>query len=596
MSRASTTTYVLVAAIISLFVHFAFIVGVSQVKVSGLGGVTAAGQKEDRPIKVQTVDIHKRLYQAGRGPGKEAMSEMQAKIAQKKLRDIFQEENLIPSPAPKLRLKRMGENVEAPQQADKAETSKPAAPRPSILGIEADRLSVAEDQPTGRPTFGTKDRQVVKRHVPSLIDTGDFSAGGEVTASMRLGLPGVSKLEAGKGPGQLSLLQMPDKKKIAGEAGNGDTDSGENSLTPLDGAPQLGKTEAGQPDNKQNVEKMDQLLNVSLVVDPDGEDGGGTFRMDIKPNPRSDLLKSISKDVLFLVDSSTSISPSKFKRFKRSTRAALQYLNPKDRFNVVYFKVKPHKLFDTFAPVSSQNLARARKYLRHISRGGLTDVYGGLAPCIQEAAAENGQRPVNVFLMTDGESTVKDKMKNEKLIREVAQLNKEAISVYTFSAGKDVNRFLLDFLAYNNRGQSLHAQKLKKFRDTLVRFITRHSELIVDNLKYQVRGHVSGTIYPKRLPHLYRQETLHIYGKYPPGAEEIVVQITGRNATGKLEELVYKGNVRNASTTKHNLAADWAAQKIFHLIAERTLAADRKVYGQKIRRLSRKYNLYIPYK
>ena len=114
------------------------------------------------------------------------------------------------------------------------------------------------------------------------------------------------------------------------------------------------------------------------------------------------------------------------------------------------------------------------------------------------------------------------------------------------------------------------------------------------DLEYRITGGLGETIFPKRLPHLYRGETLSVYGRYPPGTRELALSITGEGHAGELKELIFREDVNDVPTVSSELALQWASQKLFHLISENTLRPSEKTVAE-IRRLSDRYNLYVPY-
>jgi Ca-activated chloride channel family protein len=203
-------------------------------------------------------------------------------------------------------------------------------------------------------------------------------------------------------------------------------------------------------------------------------------------------------------------------------------------------------------------------------------------------------RPLNVFLLSDGRSTVNDRLDNDAFIREVAKLRQGHVSINSFSAGSNANRFLLDLLAYSNRGASLHEETVPKFAPELVNFIRTHSELIVADLRYRATGVLAKESYPKQLPHLYRGKTLSLYGRYDEGVDTVGMQLIGRDADGKDQELVFRGNLKTAPRTGPQLAADWAAQKVFFLLVERVMTPTPEITAE-IRKLAERYKLLVPY-
>ncbi len=592
MSRKITTTYALIAGLLSVALHVAVVGAANRVDFNVLRiDKEEETEKDDRPLQLKTVDVRDRMQRSRTRSNdtSETTDKLAEEVAQKKLKDIFKEENLIEDPDPELELKDPGSSENQPNKpGTESEPREASAPRPEIVSIDSENLSeVARKNSASRWNIEEKERTQVTsdKNIPSLVESGPLQSaqGGKYQASMKMSLPEAGDMQVGEGPGPL---------KLNGER----TEEKQMDFAPMEStAPSVSSSSAGQQERRtrKEIQQMRNLLNVSLVTSKE-RDGGGTFRIDVAPNPKSNLLRAIPKNILFLIDSSTSVSPKKFKHFKLATRRALQQLHPDDKFNIVSFKVRPNKLFQNYQPVNESNLQQGEKYLDRLSRGGLTDVYGGLAPCIKDSRSTKS-RPVIVFLMTDGESTVKDKRENDELIRQIVKLNEANAAIYSFSTGDEVNRFLLDFLAYSNRGTALHAEEIKNFREELVTFMKQHSELIVQNLNFQLTGHVEGTVYPKKLPHLFRNEVLSIYGRFNADTENIAIRLTGRDATNKLSELVYKGSTSQTPEAEANLQLDWASQKVFHLISQRTLNPEKKGINERIRALAKKYNLYVPY-
>jgi len=498
------------------------------------------------------------------------------------LRKLLEAEHIIEKPRPRLRLTGLGSPVLTP----KIEPPKPRelqAPLPEIVEIDAaklkpERMALRESQEL-RPKLARKNVPI--KHVPSLVSGSDFQEAVPKTydVSMRLGLPSMKSLR---------VNPLPPFSEEEGREGSGGV-----RLSPTAALPPPPSVGPGlrRGSKAEEIEQLDRLLDVSFVVYP-LPDGGGYFRADITPNPRAERLPSLPKDVLFLIDCSTSISQPKLEQFKAAVSEALEYLNPVDRFNVVSFNTRPRPLFPFFTPVTPQNVEAARAFLRTLVRGGMTDIYASLAPFV--GTDRPPDRPLNIFLLSDGKTTVEDSPRNADLIRRIVQLNRANVSIYSFSAGRSANLYVLDLLAYNNRGKSLHEEQLSDFRRQLVRFISTHADLIVADLEYHVTGGLGDEVYPKRLPHIYRGETLSVYGRYPAGVRELALSIVGRGLRGRIEELIFRTDLSKAPRASSRLAVEWASQKLFHLISEYALRPSPDLYAR-IRALSAQYKLYVPY-
>jgi uncharacterized protein YegL len=590
------TGYIVVSAVLSLVLHMLLLGMAGRIR---LDNVMVFDEEEPPKVTVVTTDIRdlRPTPQNRQRDNRESAEDREAADQiSAKMKKIFRDAKLDITPKAKVRLADLGRPVLAPPLPEPEKALPPTAPRPKIIEVDADKISRERFmQPRPVVTKKIERAYIPTKHVPSLLSPGMLQGGrgAEYDVGMRLGgLPGTKGLNVGDLP--------PADFGEGGAAGN-------NGFNPVAGAPGFGDLGIDLPDAKlpggvggagaNGFRALDPYVVVSLTVFED-RGGSGYFRADIAANPKSEELWDVPKDILFVIDHSTSISGQKLDQFKESTIEALQYLNPKDRFNVVSFTSEPRTLFTDFVPYTPESMAQAQDYVRGLTRGGMTDVFGSISPFIQKSNGEVASgRPMNVFLMTDGNSTV-NIYDDDKFVRSIKDMNPGNVSVYAFSAGKKANRDLLEFLGYHNRGYSLHVADLKEFRSMLVDYISTHSQLILADVSYQVADSLSDEAFPNVLPHLYREETLSFYGKFPPGTERINVRVAGRGGDGEPYELVFYKPLKECLRGSPELAQQWAAQKVFHLVGQRVLTtspeAKTEIEGQ-IRDIAGKFNLYVPY-
>jgi len=352
--------------------------------------------------------------------------------------------------------------------------------------------------------------------------------------------------------------------------------------------------DSSKPDLKSEgetvVRDLDRFLNVEMRVFLEPE-GGGYFRLDLKPNSESESLQNIPQNILFLIDVSKSIPKRKLQAFKEAVANALEYLGAEDRFNIVAFRGRSELLFDDFLLSTEHTRGKARSFLEQLESRGMTDLYGALAPFID---VPDTVRPLTVFILTDGVSTVRDKLENKEIIRHVGNAATDNISIFTASAGPQINRTLLDILSFANRGRPLHDEKLTDFVDILQDFLTVHSELLVIDLDYQVSAGVAAKdIYPRDLSHLARGQMLSLYGRVSPGTERIAIQLKGRNGAGEIEEFVYQADIKEYTQDDPSLRQDWIVRKALHLYVENIMEPSREI-EEKLNALTRQYRIKLP--
>ncbi len=343
----------------------------------------------------------------------------------------------------------------------------------------------------------------------------------------------------------------------------------------------------------EEVQIIDSFLDVILSIYKDPGSNSSYYEIQITTRDKAATVPYIPKDVLLLVDSSASIKFEKLKEFKKGVIQSLAYLNEKDKFNIVAFRDHPRPLFDEFKANNMMHKIEAEEFIGKLQYSGKTDVYSGLAPYVSLKRDEE-TRPFIIYLISDGQTTTGFKFENNELIRRIIDKNTSNASIFTFSSGSKTNRFLMDFLSFNNRGVSAHSRQVTDSHQELVKFISSLSDIIVSNLNYNISDNLQGEVYPKNLPRLYRNHPLKLYGKMDDSIKEIAIQVVGRSKNGKKEELIAKLNISDASAGTYEIADSWALQKIYYLInnsiMKRTLDLNTS-----IKHLSQKFNIDIPY-
>ena len=515
---------------------------------------------------------------------KALQDDLQPRIEQN-IEKILEQANLANKPEVTYRLD--GLELQRPQAPVPVPDEQPVmatAPRPKLVEIKMDSLPPAR-QELDRPLAPALDREDIPQlMLPSLAAPGPLTSasGGSFGLTVKMG----SRPTFG-GPD----FEIPELKLPTGADG---------SLPP---ALSLPATELSLPEIKETSQDknilpkpFDQYVDIQVLTLPDEAGAGGYFLVMISPNRSSDALEDIPKDSLFLIDHSASISPAKLTQFKKAANDSLACLNAEDRFNIVSFTSSTKQLFPEFASVTPKTRSQAQDFISHLIRGGMTDVFGCISPLVKNSNG-NASRPLNIFLLTDGQSTV-NIHSDDDFLRKIYGQNPGNVSIFPFSAGPQANRQLLDFLGYLNRGAKCHVDKLPDLAPQLVNFISAHTSLLIRDLKYTVDAETGRDLFPRQLPHLYRRETLKLYGRYSNAQTELLLTLTGVDASGTRRNLVFRKPFADCPPADKSLPTEWAGQKILYLIALKTWTEDkvtRDAYDREIRRLTTKYQVYAPY-
>src|SRR4029079_6396207 len=119
-------------------------------------------------------------------------------------------------------------------------------------------------------------------------------------------------------------------------------------------------------------------------------------------------------------------------------------LYPQDTFNLITFAGDTHILFPQPVPATRENLQKAQAFLASRSGAGGTEMMKAIKAALDPSDSQDHVRIV--CFMTDGY------VGNDMAIVSEVQRNPNA-RVFSFGIGSSVNRFLLDKMAEEGRGE-----------------------------------------------------------------------------------------------------------------------------------------------
>jgi len=349
----------------------------------------------------------------------------------------------------------------------------------------------------------------------------------------------------------------------------------------------LQESHSAQPEGKYQV--LDQLLVADVSTYQDPADGKKYFKIMIIPGKDIGKLKVIPKEMVFLVDCSLSIQKERMRGFKEGLSYCLNNMGRRDIFNVISFK----EYINAFRPKSIRPSPRAikqvDKFIEDLKPTESTDLYKAFAEVIKSSP---GIKPSYIMLLSDGKPT-QGAIDSREIIAAINRTNNKVRAIFSFSGGARVNRYLLDFVAYRNRGWSEYADRTEHVAGGLRAIYNKIKDPILTDLRYRFSGVPADEIYPKDLPDFYKGSVFTLMGTYNE-EDRFSMQLLG-GAFGETKELIFSGSLSQARRGDKAIARQWAFNKIYHLIGLLAESPDRGVVIQEIRELCRRYNITTPY-
>lgn len=347
---------------------------------------------------------------------------------------------------------------------------------------------------------------------------------------------------------------------------------------------------AESPEEISDVAPIEQLLKLNLTVYEDPSDPEYRyFEIGIRRSG-AEALPVLPKDILLMQDASASLTQRTLNECKKGLHRWLEQLNPGDRFNVIAFRDEVDQCFDTLTPFTPATQARGAFFVESLRARGGTDVYRSL-----ESLADmelDPSRAVIAVLISDGVPTT-GVVDSSDIIQRFSTSNAGRISMFGVGGGPRVNKYLLDFLSYKNRGDAMmmaDRSEIVTALDTLAKELRR--PVLID-LRCRVSGDDQVEVYPRSLTHLYLDRPLVIQGRAPRSTSGVAIQVLGRSGT-ELKDMIFLLNFDEGKPGSAEVRTAWAWQKAYHLVGEHIQHRDPAVL-EEIRHMSAEFGLRLLY-
>jgi Ca-activated chloride channel family protein len=286
-------------------------------------------------------------------------------------------------------------------------------------------------------------------------------------------------------------------------------------------------------------------------------DKGGFFTLILQPPDRVTVEDVTPKEIIFVLDTSGSMGGFPIEKAKEAMKLALDGLNPRDTFNLITFAGDTHVLFPQPVPATSLNLRRAQSFLASRSGDGGTEMMKAIRAALAPSDAQGHIRVV--CFMTDGE------VGNDFEIISEVQKHPNA-RVFAFGIGSSVNRFLLDKIAEEGRGEVEYVSLNDDGSAAARRFHERVRSPLLTDIQIDWAGLPVADVYPKRIPDLFSAKPVVLSGRYTTGGRA-VLRLRGK-MSGR--EFVREIPVELPETeARHDvLATLWARARVDDLLKQ----------------------------
>ena len=310
--------------------------------------------------------------------------------------------------------------------------------------------------------------------------------------------------------------------------------------------------------NKDFVLRYDVLgkkMEDAVLVNKSAK--GGFFNLILSPPERLSSEDITPKEIVFVLDTSGSMSGFPIEKAKESMKLALDGLYPNDTFNLITFAGDTDILFDQPVPATPANLEKAQAFLAGTSGSGGTEMMKAIKAALAPSASQEHIRIV--CFMTDGA------VGNETEIIAEVKKHKNA-RVFSFGIGDSPNRFLLDNIAKEGRGEAEYVLLEEEGSRAARRFHERIRNPYLTDIEIDWNNLPVAEIYPKRIPDLFGAKPVVVFGRYTK-AMNSTIKLKGK-ISGQAFEREIAVNLPETENANDALATLWARTKIDELMSQ----------------------------
>ncbi|HEX8567938.1 MAG TPA: TonB family protein [Pyrinomonadaceae bacterium] len=236
---------------------------------------------------------------------------------------------------------------------------------------------------------------------------------------------------------------------------------------------------------------------------------GGFFTLMLQPPDTISYEDATPKEIVFVLDTSGSMSGFPIEKAKEAMRRALDGLHPFDTFNLITFAGETHVLFDKPVPASVENLRKAQELLEGTEGSGGTEMMTAIRAAFEPSGSNSHVRIV--CFMTDGQ------VGNEAEIIAEVQKHRNA-RVFSFGIGESVNRFLLDKIAEEGRGEAAYVSLTDDGSAAAKRFHERVRSPLLTDISIDWNGLPVDDVYPNRILDLFSAKPIILHGRFTKSA------------------------------------------------------------------------------
>jgi len=285
--------------------------------------------------------------------------------------------------------------------------------------------------------------------------------------------------------------------------------------------------------------------------------------MMLPPNEGVANDSAVSRELIFVIDTSGSMHGTSLGQATRALSLALEGLKPADRFNVIQFNSVTAALFPNAVDATAKNVAIAKRFVTGLTANGGTEMRPALEQALIAGNRESHLR--QVIFITDGS------VGNEEELFRLIEQQLGDTRLFTVGIGSAPNSWFMRKAAAAGRGSYTFISALHEVTEKMNRLFRKLEQPQVTDVAVQWPNGQNPLGYPQNIPDLYAGEPVLVKARMDtPMLPGDIINISGKSANGTWgAELPVE-----MQQTSTGVAALWARSRIEDLLDRQSRGAD----------------------
>lgn len=284
----------------------------------------------------------------------------------------------------------------------------------------------------------------------------------------------------------------------------------------------------------------------------------GYFSLLVEPPAEPEKEEIAAREMVFLLDTSGSMSGAPMQAAKTYMRETLKNLRPEDTFRIIEFSSGTSSLGSEPMPASDLHVQKGLSYVDRLSGGGGTQMVPGIEQALGPDEPEDRVRMVT--MLTDGY------VGNEYQVIERVRAEIGDSRFFVLGVGSATNNFALEEMAEMGRGftrlvdPARESDAQRHIRETATEVAEKLETPVLTDLSVDWGELEPREVTPARAPDLFDGESVRIMGRYDePGDYQISLE--GRSGWESVS-IPLDVELPGTSTDGRGVQLTWARSRV----------------------------------